>query len=184
MVSIVSTSHFTRVFPVELLFEYLLQLIMETSHQLSMLLPLFGWKMCLQAALRPASYKVLGVIEVTPPLTGLLSKVSILEFITARLVSAFLLLEQSAIWLHFLRYYFLFLILCYITRTILLNGITKSNQTYMYVHSINVSRQLGVVVMPLEQRSIQISIKKNLNLGTHNFKLDYILRVTQNHLFR
>ena len=143
----------------ELLFEYLRQLIMETSHQLFMLLPLSGWKMSLQADFRPASYKVLGVIEVTPPLTGLLSKVSSLEFIMERPFSAFLLLEQSAIWLHFLRYYFLFFILCQITRAILLNGITKSNGTYL--HSIIVSRQLGVLVMPLKQSSIQRSILKS-----------------------
>ena len=82
---------------------YLLLLTMGTTHSLSMILHLFGWKMSQQPVSRPAWYKEDVALEVTPPSTGLHSKVLNREFIMEKPVSAYLQLEQNATGSHFLR---------------------------------------------------------------------------------
>lgn len=94
--------HLAAVSPEEPLW-YLLLLTMGTSHSLSMILHLFGWKMSQQPVSRPAWCKEDGALEVTPPSTGLHSKVLNRAFIMEKPVSAYLQLEQNATGSHFLR---------------------------------------------------------------------------------
>ena len=96
--------HLPIISAVELLCEFLPQLIMEMNRQRYTTLLLFGWKMWKPAALRSVSSKVAEVLKLTPPSIGLHSKAPNQASITERQVFNFLQRGQNAIEWIFLRY--------------------------------------------------------------------------------